>query len=132
MKKKLMAVLLVAGGSLFAQTRFSVGVQFGAPGYAPVPAPVATAYRPPCPGPGYVWVDGYYDGYGNRTNGYWAMPPYTGAYWVAPRFTGGHFGAGYWGGARPYVRDDYRFRESREHERHDHDRRDDFRRDFRR
>ena len=55
MKKKLMAVMLVAGGSLFAQTRFSVGVQFGAPRYyqpGPVaPAPVATAYRPPCPGP---------------------------------------------------------------------------------
>jgi hypothetical protein len=33
MKKRLMAVMLVAGGSLFAQTRFSVGVQFGAPRY---------------------------------------------------------------------------------------------------
>lgn len=144
MKKKLMAVMLVAGGSLFAQTRFSVGVQFGAPRYyqpAPVaPAPVATAYRPPCPGPGYTWVDGYYDGYGNLVNGYWAMPPYSGAYWVAPRTYGGRFYAGYWGGAHPYVRDDYHFREFREHEwrehewreHRDHDRRDDFRRDFRR
>jgi hypothetical protein len=115
MKTKLMALLLVAGGSMFAQTRFSVGVQFGAPHYYQ-PAPVAAAYRPPCPGPGYVWVDGYYDGYGNWSNGYWAMPPYAGAYWVAPRYNGGHFFAGYWGGARGYDRDDRRFGESREHE----------------
>jgi hypothetical protein len=69
MKKKLVMLMLVAGGSLIAQTRFSIGVHFGAPGYygaAPVAPRVAvTAYRPPCPGPGYVWVDGYYDGYGS-------------------------------------------------------------------
>jgi hypothetical protein len=157
MKTKLMGLLLVAGGSLFAQTRFAVGVQFGAPGYyqAAPAAPVrvgVTDYRPPCPGPGYVWVDGYYDGYGNWYNGYWALPPYAGAYWVAPRLSGGHFFAGYWGGgARAIGRDDYRFRESREHEwrehewrehewrehewrdhDHDGDRRGDFGRGFRR
>jgi hypothetical protein len=144
MNTKLMGLLLVAGGSLFAQARFSAGVQFGGPGYYQ-PAPAApvrvgvTAYRPPCPGPGYVWVDGYYDGYGNWFDGYWALPPYAGAYWVAPRFSGGHSVAGYWGGARAYGRDDSRFRESREHEWREHERRDhdgdrrgDFGRGFRR
>jgi hypothetical protein len=135
MKTKLMAILLVAGGSLFAQTRFSVGVQFGSPGYYP-PAPVAPvrvaapAYRPPCPGPGYIWVDGYNDGYSNWVDGYWALPPYSGAYWVAPRFSNGRSYAGYWGGARGYGRDEYRFRESREHERREHDRDSDRRGDF--
>ena len=104
MKTKWMAMMLVAGGALMAQPRVAVGVQFGAPGYygpAPVAGPpVAMAYRPPCPGPGYIWIDGYYDGYGNWTAGYWGLPPYTGAYWVAPRFVGGHFDSGYWGGAR--------------------------------
>jgi hypothetical protein len=146
MKTKLMTLLLVAGGSVFAQTRFSIGVQVGAPGYyPPAPAPVVvTSYRPPCPGPGYVWVDGYYDGYGNWSDGYWAFPPYAGAYWVAPRLSGGRFYSGYWAGARGYGRDDYRFRESgerewREHDRrferehdHDFDHRGDFGRGFRR
>ena len=123
MKKKLAMLMVVAGGSLIAQTRFSVGVQFGAPGYygaAPV-APRVVAYRPPCPGPGYVWVDGYRDGYGNWFDGYWAVPPYTGAYWVAPRFSDGRYYAGYWGGARGYDRDEHRYRESREHEWREHE-----------
>ena len=108
MKFKLMTILMVAGGSLFAQSRFSVGVQFGTPGYYSAPPVVAAAYRPPCPGPGYVWIDGY-DG----DNGYWSLPPYEGAYWVAPRNYGGRFVAGYWGGARYYGGGE-RFRERRE------------------
>src|SRR5262249_53740204 len=96
MKTKLIAVLLVAGGSVFAQTRFSIGVHVGAPDYRPTPAPVAVmASRPPCPGAGYVWVDGYYDGYGNWFDGYWALPPYAGAYRGAPRFVEGRFYPGY-------------------------------------
>jgi hypothetical protein len=114
MKTKLMALILVAGGSLFAQTQFSVGVNFGSPGYYP-PAPVAVhAYRPVTPGPGYVWVDGYHDAWGRWVAGYWALPPYPGAYWVAPRFTGGRFAGGYWGGER-HDRNDNRFRESPNH-----------------
>ena len=31
------------------------------------------AYVPPCPGPGYIWVDGYY------ANGYWVP-----GFWQAP------------------------------------------------
>ncbi len=34
-----------------------------------VGAPVA--YVPACPGPGYVWVAGYYDGYGAWVPGFW-------------------------------------------------------------
>jgi hypothetical protein len=117
MKTKLMALLLVAGGSLLAETHVSIGVRVGAPpvyGYA---TPVV-AYRPPCPGPGYVWIAGYYDGYGRWFDGYWTLPPYTGAYWVAPRLFGGRFVAGYWGGARHFDRHDYR-RDDRDWRRHD-------------
>jgi hypothetical protein len=98
MKKKLIAMLLLAGSSMFAETHFSFGVNVGGPRYF-APAPVV-AYRPVAPGPGYIWVDGYRDGYGRWFNGYWAQPPYAGAYWVAPRYDGGRFYAGYWGGAR--------------------------------
>ena len=128
MKTKLMALIMVAGGSLFAQTRFSVGVNFGAPGYAPAPVAVA-GYRPVVPGPEYVWIDGYHDGWGRWVAGYWALPPYAGAYWVAPRFSGGRFAAGYWDGPRRYDRNDNRFRESRER---GYDHRGDFERGFRR
>jgi len=44
------------------------------------------AYVPPCPGPGYQWVAGYY----------------SGGYWVPGRWA--------FVGARSYDRDDYRFR----------------------
>src|SRR5579864_6142117 len=103
MKTKLLAMALVAGSTMFAGVRFGIGVNVG------IAAPVVAvgAYRPPCPGPGYVWVDGYNDGYGNWVNGYWAQPPYSGAYWVGPSYAGGRFVAGYWGGARHLDRDDF-------------------------
>ncbi len=54
MKTKLLAMMLLAGGSMFAQTRFSVGLGFN-------PAPRAYVSNiPPCPGPGYVWLNGYW------------------------------------------------------------------------
>jgi hypothetical protein len=118
MKTKLLAMALMAGSTMFAGVRFGIGVNVG------IPAPVAvSAYRPPCPGPGYIWVDAYQDEYGNWVGGYWAMPPYDGAYWVAPSYAGGRFAAGYWGGVRHVDRDDFR-----------HFDRDDFRgaHDFRR
>ena len=44
------------------------------------------AYVPPCPGPGYTWVAGYYNG-GYREPGYWNFVG------VAPRVViGGRFG----------------------------------------
>jgi len=55
MKKTMMLMMLLAGG-LFASPRVTVGIGIG------VPAPVAVV-RPACPGPGYVWM-----------NGYWAPP----------------------------------------------------------
>ena len=90
---------------MFAQTRFSFGVNIGAraPGYyAPVPA--YAAVRPAYPGPGYIWVDGY-----------WARS-YGRNVWVA----------GYW--TRPAARyerryDERRFDRDRDRDR-DHDRRD--------
>jgi WXXGXW repeat (2 copies) len=60
MKTKILAGLLLAGSAAFAASRVSFGIGFGAP--APVvvaPAPVVVA-EPPCPGPGYVFVGGYW------------------------------------------------------------------------
>lgn len=51
------------------------------------------AYVPPCPGPGYAWVNGYYDG------GYWVP-----GYW---NYVGGASYAYYGGGYGHFDRDDY-------------------------
>jgi len=64
MKKTMIAMLLLAGG-LFAAPHVTVGIGIG------VGTPVAVA-RPVCPGPGYVWMDGYYAPNGAFMAGYWA------------------------------------------------------------
>ncbi len=112
MKTKLLVLVLLAGGSMFAQTRFSFGINIvgRAPGYyspgyyAPVPA--YASVRPPCPGPDYSWVDGYWDrNYGRNVwvAGYWTR--------VAPRYD------------RPRYYERYERRFDRDHDRDwDHDR----------
>jgi hypothetical protein len=58
MAKWLLGAAVVAGGLGLAATPAKAaewGVYIGGP----------TAYVPPCPGPGYTWVAGYYSG------GYW-------------------------------------------------------------
>jgi hypothetical protein len=104
MKTKLAALLLMAGGAVLAEPRVAIGIQIGGP--APV---VVNGYRPPYPGPGYVWVEGYYDPYGDWIDGYWSLPPYTGAYWVAPRYTSGRYFTGYWNGPRGIIHRHERF-----------------------
>jgi hypothetical protein len=90
MKTKLLVLALLAGGSMFAQTRFSFGINIGgrAPGYY-VPVPAYAAARPPCPGPDYSWVDGYWaQQYGRNVwvAGYWNRLPYERAYRIASRY----------------------------------------------
>ena len=128
MKTKLIAVMLVAGASAFAQGQYgqdyNSGPDYnsaqgnpgyddpaynGSPGYnepqsyggAPEyysQAPVGAYGVPPLCAPGAVWIDGY-DG----VNGYCAVPPYSGAFWIGPRYLGGRFVAGYWSGSRGFV-----------------------------
>jgi hypothetical protein len=100
MKTRLVAILLLAGATMFAGPRVYVGL--GVPGpvmaYAPPPPPVV-AYAPPMPGPGYSYVAGYYYPAGARwawRPGYWARPPYARSYWVAPRYYGGRYYGGHW------------------------------------
>jgi len=103
MKSKLLAVLFLAGSSLVAGPRVSIGVGFGYPApvavYAPPPAPVYSYYVPRSPGYGYSWINGYWYPVGPRWSwraGYWARPPYARAYWVGPRYYRGHYYGGHW------------------------------------
>ena len=88
---KILAVTILAAGSMFAQTRFSIGIHIGTTPryYAPPVRLVAPAYgpyyRPPLPGPGYTWIEGYWTPAPRRVwvTGYWRGPH---RYHVAPRY----------------------------------------------
>jgi hypothetical protein len=81
----------------FSGFRTGVFVNFGPP------RPLYYGYTGYAPGPGYVWVDGYWawDGYQYVwIDGYWAQAPYANALWVpgfwAPRHSGYIWFGGYW------------------------------------
>jgi len=78
MKKAMLAMILLAGSAL-AGPRISLNLGFGVP---VAPAPVVVAPAPVCPGPGYVWVAGYYGPTGIWVPGFWRAPVVA----VAPRF----------------------------------------------
>ncbi|HYW46266.1 MAG TPA: YXWGXW repeat-containing protein [Bryobacteraceae bacterium] len=117
MRTKLLAVALLAAGSIFAQ--ISVGIRIGPP-----PPPRVVRVRPVAPGPGYVWLDGYWYAVGSRYRwhaGYWTRPPYEGARWVVPHHDGERFFAGYWDGDHGRLEHDHHW--DRDHDRdyrHDH------------
>jgi len=82
---------------------------------------------PVSPGPGFVWVQGYWYPVGPRYtwhSGYWTRVPYEGARWVAPRHDGERFYAGYWDGGRGRFEHDHRWDRERERDFDRHDRRD--------
>ena len=82
-----------------AESHFSIGIGVGPVYYPPPPVVV---YRPPYPGPGYYWTDGYYDPYGVWVAGFWAPRPYARSY-------GYGYGGGYYGYyRRDFDRDDHR------------------------
>ena len=77
-------VAALAACSLAAPAFAQIGVYIGTP-----PPPLRYEVRPPIPGPGYVWNDGYWGWGGDRYNwigGRWQRPPYQGAYWSHPHY----------------------------------------------
>lgn len=94
----LFVVLLALGIASTSESSVFVSVAIAPP---PIPAYV----QPVCPGPGYIWVPGYWawdpgDGY-YWVPGYWVLAPYIGALWT-PGWWGWVDGVyvwnhGYWG-----------------------------------
>jgi len=107
--------MLLAGGSLFAAPHVSIGIGVGTPGYYPPPPPAVVDSRPPCPGPGYSWVDGYWAN-GGWISGYWA-PPYGNSYYAAPQYRMHDRDDYYRGRDWDHDRDDRRFNRERDHDR---------------
>jgi hypothetical protein len=67
------------------------------------PPPLRIERRPPPPGEGYAWVDGYWNWQGGRyvwRPGGWQRPPYAGATWQHPHYDhyqdGWHYHEGHW------------------------------------
>jgi hypothetical protein len=94
---KWMSGKLVLGAALAAATlglgtgtahaaRIGVFVGVGAP----------VAYVPPCPGPGYAWVAGYWNPYRVWVPGYWNfVGPRVGVRFGGPVVVGRHFDHGF-------------------------------------
>jgi hypothetical protein len=104
MKKKLLAMMLLAVGSVFGAD-ISLGIRIGPP-----PPPRVVAIRPVAPGPDFLWVEGYWypvGGHYTWHGGYWTRSPYAGARWVAPHHDGERFFGGYWEGNRGRVEHDH-------------------------
>lgn len=79
-----LVLALALSGTAFA----SSGSVFVSVNFAPPPLPVYE--QPLCPGPGYIWVPGYW-GYG--PDGYYWVP----GTWVLAPFIGALWTPGYWG-----------------------------------
>ena len=115
MKTKFLVGMLLAGSTLFAAPRVSIGIGLGGYGYVPPPVvyatpyPVYTApypvYATPYPGYGYTWVDGYWYYAGPRRlwrAGYWAPRAYGRSYYYGRGYGGGYRyqGSRYYGRGR--------------------------------
>jgi hypothetical protein len=104
-----------------ARAQVSFGIHIGTP-----PPPLRYEARPPIPGPGFVWVDGFWEPFHGRYRwhpGYWNRPPFEGAYYVHPHWDhypdGWHMHDGYW--AHEDHGDHYWDHHENDRDHHDHD-----------
>jgi hypothetical protein len=96
--KWVLGSILASSFSIPVLAQVSFGVTIGEP-----PPPYRYEARPHIPGPGYVWVDGYWVPEHGRwvwRQGRWERPPYAGAYYAHPHYDhysdGWHVHDGYW------------------------------------
>jgi hypothetical protein len=110
--QKSMRLLLCASTAALILGAAPIGA-FIAPAQAQVDVSISATIAPPLlpvyaqpaiPGPGYLWIPGYWAWDGQEyfwTPGYWSMPPTVGFYWTPPYWgwlNGAYvFNAGYWG-----------------------------------
>jgi hypothetical protein len=89
------------------------------------PPPLRYEAQPPIPGPGYVWIDGYWgwrDGRYIWFPGRWNRPPYEGGYWVHSHWDhypeGWRLHEGHWDREDHGDHHDWGHRDDRDHDRH--------------
>ncbi|HUZ57735.1 MAG TPA: YXWGXW repeat-containing protein, partial [Hanamia sp.] len=95
--KLFMALLITIFTVINANAQVSLSIRIG-------PPPLPVYEQPYCPGPGYLWIPGYWaysDGGYYWVPGYWALPPEIGFYWTPGYcdYSGPYYRwhAGYWG-----------------------------------
>src|SRR5579884_3947861 len=79
-KRAMLGAVIAAAIAVPASAQVSFGVQVG----RVPPPPLRYEGRPPAPGPGFIWIDGYWRWDRGRyvwVPGVWQRPPYAGAYW---------------------------------------------------
>ena len=112
----------VLATAIAAPSSAQISVYIGTP-------PPAYRYeeRGPIPGPGFAWVEGYWEPVGHRyrwVGGRWARPPFEGAYWSHPHYD--HYREGWQMHEGHWDREDHDNGHWRGHDRdsdhHDHDR----------
>lgn len=98
-KRVMCGAALAAGMAIPASAQVRLGVVIG----RREPPPLRYEVRPRMPGPGYVWVDGYWNWDRGRyvwVPGVWQRPPYAGAYWSHGHWDhyndGWHYHEGHW------------------------------------
>ena len=98
-KRVVCGAAVAAALAIPAAAQVSVGVRIG----RTPPPPLRYEVRSRAPGPGYVWVDGYWGWDRGRyvwMPGVWQRPPYAGAYWNHPHYDhyadGWHLHEGHW------------------------------------
>jgi hypothetical protein len=110
--KPIVLLVLLLGVESGIGAQVSIGVRIGPP-----PAPRVVRVQPSSPGPGFVWVEGYWypvEHHYRWHNGYWTRPPYEGARWVGPRHDGERFHDGYWDGEHGRLEHDHRWDHNKE------------------
>lgn len=120
LRTTLLSAILLVSSQVFAG---QISVRIGPP-----PTPRVERVIP-SPGPGYVWVQGYWypvNGHYRWHRGYWTRAPYEGANWIGPRYEGGEYFTGHWEGPRGRVEHNHKWdhereRDYREHERYEHE-----------
>ena len=99
LKSVAIGAALAASMAIPATAQVRLGVVIG----RREPPPLRYEARPRMPGPGYVWVDGYWNWDRGRyvwVPGVWQRPPYAGAYWSHGHYDhyndGWHYHEGHW------------------------------------
>ena len=85
------------------------------------PPPLRYEQRGPIPGPGFVWIEGYWapDGHHYRwVAGHWERPPYEGAYWSHPHYD--HYREGWRWHEGHWDREDHDRDRGHDDDHHDH------------
>ncbi|MGP0074715.1 MAG: hypothetical protein ACLPWF_22615 [Bryobacteraceae bacterium] len=97
-KTAILSAVLLASSAMTACAGGYVAYSVPVPPAPYVAGPVGYA-----PGPGYVWVDGFWNLNGSRwawVNGRWAVPPHPRAHWDADRWerhgNGWRYHHGHW------------------------------------